>query len=229
MKIDKMKDLANQLILLVKKDLILEWRTKEFTTASLVLGMLIVVVLNFGIRLTSEQWEMAGPGVLWICFVLSGIVGVGRAFQSDFDNEALTGIDLLGISRDILFFSKMTTCMIFIMMMLLVLIVPFIALLGFNPFSWELLVVLILFSLGFSLVSTLFVFVSNQTKSKDVIMYVLILPVVLPILIASIEVTRELVAGYPLNVTNHWLGILVGFDLVYLVICPWLFGIILDD
>jgi len=109
------------------------------------------------------------------------------------------------------------------------LVVPFIALLGFNPFSVSLLAVMGLFSLGFSIVSTLFVFVANQTKSKDVIMYILILPVVLPILIASVELTRELVSGYELSFTNHWIVILAGFNLVYLVICPWLFGIILDE
>ena len=81
-------NLMSTLLLLLKKDLVLEWRTKEFITASLVFGMLIVVVLNFGIRLTNDQWATAGPGILWVCFILSGIIGVGRAFQNDFDNES---------------------------------------------------------------------------------------------------------------------------------------------
>ena len=132
------------LFILVKKDLILEFRTKEFLTAALVFGMLIVVVLNFGIRLTSGQWETAGPGILWICFIMSGIVVVGRSFQNDFDNDALTGIDLLGINRDIIFFAKVSSCIIFILVMELVLIIPFIALLGFNPFSWELVIIMVL-------------------------------------------------------------------------------------
>ena len=221
--------LLSTFLLLVQKDFILEWRTKEFITASLVFGILIVVVLNFGIRLTNNQWEAAGPGILWVCFVLSGIIGVGRAFQNDLDNEALTGIDLLGVSRDVIFFSKAASCMIFVFIMQLLLIVPFIALLGFNPFSISLLIVMLLFSLGFSIVSALFVLIAHQTKSKDVIMYVLILPVILPILISSVELTRELILGYQLTFTNHWIGVLAGFDLVYLVICPWLFGIILEE
>ena len=64
-------NLMSTLLLLLKKDLVLEWRTKEFITASLVFGMLIVVVLNFGIRLTNDQWATAGPGILWVCFILS--------------------------------------------------------------------------------------------------------------------------------------------------------------
>jgi heme exporter protein B len=214
---------------MVAKDLLIELRTKEFLSASLVLGLLLVIVLNFGMQMSAADWIMSGPGILWICFLFTSVIAVGKVFENDFNTDALLGVDLLGLNRDFIFIAKALSVFILISVMELILIPVFIVLLGFNPISLFLLLPVVLFNIGFSLISTVFAVVARQTKSKDLMLPILLLPINLPILIAAVEMTHIISGEFVFTDLTNWLVVLVGFDLIYLVICPWIFGIILDE
>ena len=98
---------------------------------------------NDQLRLKFLEKEVQWLRAIHISNEITQITNSLDSLQNDFDNDALIGIDLLGVNRDIIFLSKTFSCLIFVFTMELVLVIPFIALLGFNPFSISLLISLI--------------------------------------------------------------------------------------
>jgi heme exporter protein B len=211
------------MLALLRKDLQIEFRTKDMLSSLLMLGLLILVVLSFAFDPTSDLREEAAPGALWVAVIFAGVLGLNRSFLAERENDCLQGLLLCPVDRGTIYLAKTIANFIFIMLAQLVIVPIFIFF--FNlPVTWNIagvFLTLALGGLGFSALGTLFAAISVRTRAREVMLPLLLLPLVVPIFIAGVKVTARLLAGKPLAEVSQWLNLMLAFDVIFLVVA-WL-------
>ena len=216
---------------LVWKDLLLELRSRDIIVSALLFGLLVALVFNFALRVTPQRAAELAPGVLWAAFAFAAVLAMGRAFAREQEQGGLEGLLLAPVSRDAVFIGKALVSFLFMLMIEAALLPAFAALLNFSAFSPALLLTLLLATFGFAVVGVLFAAIALQTRSREIMLPALFFPVLLPVLIAAVEVSGRAMDGGGLSDPGivRWLLLLAVFDLIFLVICPWLFAIIVEE
>ena len=205
---------------LIRKDLQIEFRTKETVAALLLLGLLTLTVLSFAFDPTSALRAEAAPGALWVAVIFAGVLGLSRSFVAERENDCLHGLLLSPVDRGTIYLAKAIANVLF-MLTAQAVIVP-IFLFFFNvPVGLSLFGVMLALALGlvgFSAVGTLFAAISVRTRVREVMLPLLMLPLTVPIFIAGVKVTGRLLAGKPWADVAPWLHLMVGFDVIFLVV-----------
>ena len=211
------------------KDILLEIRTRDVVISVLVFGFLVVVVFNFALNVTPELLEDLAPGMLWVAFAFAGVLAMNRAFVTEKERGSLDGLLLTPVSRDSIYLGKMLGTLLFMIVVEVLLLPVFAVLFNFSAFSPGLIAAILLATLGFATVGTLFSAIAVQTRSREIMLSVLFLPVIVPVIIGAVEASSKSIgAGDDVSVAK-WLGLIAVFDAVYLVTCPWLFGIVVEE
>lgn len=216
---------------LVWKDLLLELRSRDIVVSALVFGLLVAVVFNFALRVNPQRAAELAPGVLWTAFAFAGVLAMSRAFVREREQGGLEGLLLAPVSRDAVFLGKALVSLLFMLIIEAALLPVFAALLNFSAFSPILLLTLLLATVGFATVGVLFSAIAVQTRSREIMLPALFFPVILPVLIGAVEVSGRVMdgGGWAEGGIVRWLLLLAVFDLLFLVICPWLFSIIVEE
>jgi len=186
-------------------------------------------VFNFALNATPQLVTAVTPGILWVAFAFSGVLAMNRAFVREKEEGGLDGLLLSPISRDSIFLGKAAASFIFMLMVEAVLLPVFAGLLNFSPASFSLVLTIVLATLGFAVVGTLFSAITVQTRSREILLPVLFFPVILPVLVGAVEATKQSLGGETLVGLGHWLPLLGAFDALFLVICPWLFSVVVEE
>ncbi|HVO25769.1 MAG TPA: heme exporter protein CcmB [Candidatus Margulisiibacteriota bacterium] len=211
------------MLALIRKDLQIEFRTKETLAALLLLGLLTLVVLSFAFDPTSELRGEAAPGALWVAVIFAGVLGLNRSFLAERENDCLQGLLLCPVDRGTIYLAKTAGNFLF-MIMAQVVIVP-IFIFFFNlPVAVGLggvFLSLALGLLGFAAIGTLFAAISVRTRAREVMLPLLLLPLAVPIFIAGVKVSGHMLAGKALAEVTPWLNLMGGFDVIFLVV-GWL-------
>ena len=214
---------------LLWKDILLELRSRDLVVSLLVFGLVVVVVFNFALNATPQLVTAVTPGILWVAFAFAGILAMNRTFVREKEEGGLDGLLLSPISRDSIFLGKAAASFTFMLLVEAVLLPIFAGLLNFSPASFTLLLTIVLATAGFALVGTLFSAISVQTRSREILLPVLFLPVILPVLVGAVEATKQALGGETVVGLGHWLPLLGAFDALFLVICPWIFSIVVEE
>ncbi len=215
---------------LVWKDLLLELRSREIVASALVFGFLVVVVFNFALKITPERMAELSPGILWVAFSFAGTLAMSRTFVREREQGGLEGLLLTPVSRDAIFLGKALVSFLFMLGIEAALLPAFVVLLGFPAVTLTLAATILLATLGFATVGTLFAAIAVQTRSREVMLPLLFFPIILPVLLGAVEITGATVGGVrESGVVARWLPLLAVFDALFLVICPWLFSIIVEE
>jgi heme exporter protein B len=208
---------------LLWKDLLIELRTREIFASLLLLGILILLVLSFAFDPTSEMRVAAAPGVLWVAVVFAGTLGMNRSLLHEREHDCMHGLLLAPIDRGTIFLAKTTANFLFMLAAQVLLVPTFVFFFNFDLTVTfvRLAPVLLLGTLGFAAIGTLFAAVSLRTRSREIVLPLVMLPLATPMLIASIESSSALLAGQAVATISHYLRLLVAFDVVFLVV-GWL-------
>jgi heme exporter protein B len=204
---------------LLWKDLLIELRTRETFASLLLLGILILLVLSFAFDPTSDIREAAAPGVFWVAVVFAGTLGMNRSLLHEREHDCMQGLLLAPIDRGTIFLAKTAANFLFMVAAELFLVPAFVFFFNFDlgiTFV-RLAPVLLLGTLGFAAIGTLFAAVSLRTRSREIVLPLVMLPLATPMLIASIESSSALLAGKEVAAISHYLRLLVAFDVVFLV------------
>ena len=145
------------------------------------------------------------------------------------EQGGLEGLLLTPVSRDAIFLGKAMASFIFMLLVEVVLLPVFAVFLGFSVLSWTLAVTIILATLGFAVVGTLFSAIAVQTRSRELMLPVLFFPVILPVIIGAVQLTTVAVGGQTSVGLNRWLPLLGIFDVLFLVVCPWVFSVVMEE
>jgi len=225
-----MRTLA-QIIAILRKDLLLELRSKEVVTSMLVFALTVVVIFNFVFEPGSAQIKTTAPGILWVAFTFASVLGLSRAFAREQEQGMMQGLLLCPVDRSLIYVAKVIGNVLFISMVELVTFPIMIVLfdLSVGKVFFPLLLVLFLGTLGFAGVGTLFSTISANTKSREVMLPILLFPVSVPVILASIKSTAYLLSGREFAEVWSWMRLLIGFDVIFLVICFLLYEYVLEE
>ncbi|MCH8897134.1 MAG: heme exporter protein CcmB [Chloroflexi bacterium] len=215
--------------LILWKDILLEFRSKDIILSVAVFGLLVVIVFSFALNVTPRLVTQLAPGILWVAFAFSGILAMNRAFVREKEQGGLEGLLLTPVSRDAIFLGKVLAIFIFMLVIEFILLPVFAVMLGFSAFSFMLLLTIVLATLGFATVGTLFSAIAVQTRSREIMLPVLFFPIVLPVIIAAVEASTQAIGGDGGVGIGRWLPLIGVFDALFLVICPWVFSFVVEE
>ena len=212
------------------KDVLSERRSKESLNALVFFSLLLLFVFQFALGPERARVEAALPGLLWLGFILSGLLAFGRTFLVERENDCWEGLVLTPGDKSAIYLGKLAgnvLVMIVVEVVLLVLFAVFFAL-DFTPVLPALAAVLALGTLGLASVGTLFGAITAQMRARELLFPVLLLPAVVPVLLASVGATQTVLGGEPLADAAAWLKLLAAADLVYLVVGVLTFEFVLE-
>ena len=214
---------------LVWKDILLELRSRDLVVSVLVFGLVVLVVFNFALSVTTQRVAVLAPGILWVAFAFAGVLAMNRAFVREREQGGLDGLLLTPVSRDAIFLGKAAASFIFMLLVEAILLPIFAGLLNFSGMSFTLGLTIVLATLGFALVGTLFSAIAVQTRSREILLPILFFPVILPVIVGAVEATKRAIGAETTVGIGHWLPLLGAFDALFLVICPWAFSIVVEE
>ena len=178
---------------IVWKDLAAELRSRELLSAMLVFALLVVLIFNFAIELQPSLRSTITPGVLWVTFAFAGTLGLNRSMAVEKDRGCLDGLLLAPVDRSAIYFGKALSNLAFMLIVAIVVLPIYSVLYNTNLFNPGLLVVIILGSTGYVAVGTLLSSMAVQTRTRDVLLPVLLFPVIVPVLLAAVKAS----GGFP--------------------------------
>ena len=205
-----------KILAIVWKDIIAELRTKEMFSAMFVFAVLVIVIFNFAFELRGvDRVREAAPGILWVAVTFAGVLGLNRAFVLEKDRGCLEGLLLAPVDHTAVYFGKMISTLLFMLIVEAFLLPVFTAFFGVNLLNLRLMLVVILGTLGFAGVGTLLSAMTAQTRAREVLLPILLLPVAAPVLIFAVRATAGVLDGLPLSDIARWLELLVAFDVIF--------------
>ncbi len=225
------KVFIQQVLALLVKDLKTEWRTREIFTSMFVFAVLVVVVFNFAIGADTELMRQVASGVVWVALLFATVLGLQRAGQMEGEEDSLQGVLLALHDRSAFFVAKMIAQMLY----LLVVVVCSLPLYGmwfridFTACIGALGIVFALGMLGLSIVGTLFAMIALHTRAREVMLPMLFLPVSVPLTIAAVYATDQLIAGKSLRDITDYLILISTFDIVFFTLALIVFDYIVED
>ena len=217
---------------ILRKDLRIEWRTKESVPAMTLFTVTVYVLFHFGLDRDTLDGELAA-GVLWVTVLLAAVIGVSRLFAAEREQGGIEGLLLAPVDRTALFVAKAAALFIFLCAVELVAVPAFALFLlgpGLDGALPELLVILALGNLGVAAVGALVSALAAETRARELIVPLLLLPLLVPLLIACAQATEPLfrpVAG-PEDLAR-WLGLLTLYDVVFVLVSVAVFDYLLED
>jgi len=203
-----------QLYAVLAKDLLVERRTKDALSAMLMFSLLVLVTFNFALDLRAEIMTAVGPGVLWTAVLLGSTLGLGRTFAMEREQGTLDGLLMAPVDRSALYLAKLLGNVALMAVVLLVSVPAYAALFDVPLNPGPLFITLVLGTVGFAAVGTLFAAVAAHTRAREVMLPVLLFPVIVPVLIAVVQATG-LSLGSPTARDMPWLSLLLAFDAIY--------------
>lgn len=216
---------------IVRKDIVAELRTKEMFSAMFVFSVLVIVVFNFAfdLRVTGDNVRQVAPGALWIAFAFAGVLGLNRAFVLEQDRGCLEGLLLAPVDHTAIYFGKAISTALFMLVVEALMLPVFTAFFGVNLFDLRLVLVIILGTLGFASVGTILSAMTAQTRAREVLLPILLLPVAAPVLIAAVKATAAVLDGLPFGEMALWLELLVAFDLIFPAVALMTFDYVVKE
>jgi heme exporter protein B len=207
----------NKVFAIVWKDIVAELRTKEMFSAMFVFAIIVIVVFNFAfdLRVSGERVRQVAPGALWVAFAFSGVLGLNRAFVMEKDRGCLEGLLLAPVDHTAIYFGKMISTVLFMLVVEVITLPVFTAFFGVNLFDLRLVLVIVLGTVGFASVGTVLSAMTAQTRAREVLLPILLLPVAAPVLIAAVKATAGILDGMTMGEIARWLQLLVAFDIIF--------------
>lgn len=224
-------DTVRAALLIARKDLAIELRTRTAFFAALVFALLGTVIFYFAWDPTAVSALDLAPGVLWVIFTFSGLLGLQRSFGVEQADRAIDGLLGAPVSREAIYLGKAMANLVFVAAVQVVAI-PAVGLFYGMPFGGGALAlagVALLAAIGLVAVGTLFSAMAVNTRLAELLLPVLSLPFFVPVVLPAAQATARLLNGRPVAEVAGWLRVLVAFDIVFVVACMLAFPYTLDE
>lgn len=217
--------------LIARKDLAIEFRTRSAFLSALVLSLLAIVIFYFAWDPTAVAAMDLAPGVLWVTFTFSGLLGMHRSFGVESHDGAMDALLVAPVPRQAIFLGKLLANLVFVLGVQAISL-PALALFYNLPLGGATLAlagVMVLAAIGLACVGTLFAGITSNTRMAELLLPVLALPFFVPIVMPAAATSADLLAGRPVSESFAWLRILLAFDLVFVYACAVAFPYTLED
>ncbi len=213
----------------VQKDLSAELRSRELLSAMLVFSLLVILIFNFALELDIRTRRSVTSGVLWATFAFAGTLGLNRSMAIEKDRGCLDGLLLAPVDRAAIYFGKVISNLAFMLIVEAIVLPVYSILYGLNLFQPGLLLVILLGSIGYTAVGTLLSAMSVQTRTRDVMLPILLFPVVIPVVIAAVKASGGYLTGAGMSEILPWLNLLVVYDVIFTALAYMLFDSVVEE
>lgn len=211
---------------IIRKDLQAEFRSRELVTSMLLFSFLSVMIFSFALELNRQAEREVVGGVLWVTVVFASILGLNRSLANEREQGSLDAMVLAPISRTAIYMGKMVGNFIFSLIIGAILL-PLMTILFNVPLAQPLmLLVLGLGILGISAIGTLLSTMTVQSRSRETLLPIAMMPVTLPVILIGVQAAGSVIEGTP---DTSWLATLVFIDLMYLALGFILFEYVVED
>jgi len=226
-----MADLLRAAVAIAAKDLRVELRSRTALVSALGFAAMVLVIFNFARDSATVSREAMAPSVLWITFTFSAVIALNRSFALERENAALDALLLAPVSRTAIFLGKYLANLAFVFTIEAVALPLFVLFFGVSirGVVSGILLTSVLATAGFVAVGTVFAAIAVRTRFAELMLPVLVLPYLLPPVIAAVQITSRLLAGRPMSEILGWLKILALYDLVFVTFCILLFPALMDE
>ncbi|MBJ20344.1 MAG: hypothetical protein GY910_19995 [bacterium] len=220
----------NVTLTLLFKDLATEWRSRDRLVAMTVFSFLVVVVFQFAWPpMEPDEVVRFAPGVLWVTYVFAAVIGLGRTFAMELENDAMTALALAPGTRGWIFLGKAGAT--WLLITLVQAMTGFVFALFFRVDLWTGLAgtatVAALANVAICSIGTLLSAMSVRSRFRDVLLPVLLIPTLIPVLAAAVHGTAATIAGDGLPFAALQPLVVIGG--IYLILCFLLFDYVLDE
>ncbi|MBX6331690.1 MAG: heme exporter protein CcmB [Gemmatimonadaceae bacterium] len=209
-------------LLIARKDLAIEFRTRTAFFSAVVFALLAIVIFYFAWDPTAVAAVDLAPGVLWVIFTFSGLLGLHRSFGVEMADRAIDGLLGAPIAREAIYLGKALANLVFVAAVQ-VIAIPAIVLFYNMPLAGRaalaVAAIALLAAIGLTAVGTLFSAMAVNTRLAELLLPMLSLPFFVPIIMPAAQATARLLSGRPVSEAASWLKILIAFDLVFVVAC----------
>ena len=215
---------------IVWKDVLVERRSKETVNAVLFFTVLLLFVFEFSLGGDRERLAGVLPGLLWLGVLLAALLGLGRSFVLERENDCWEALLLTPGDKSAVYVGKLLGNLLLMALVEAVVLALFTVLLNVEVGRAMpgLLLVLALGTLGIAAVGTLFGAMTAHVRARELLFPVLLLPALIPVLLAIVKSTEALLLGEPLASVAHWLKLLVAADVIYVVAGLLTFDVLLE-
>ena len=216
-------------VAIVWKDLAAELRSRELLSAMLVFALLVILIFNFALELDPGTRRVATPGILWATFAFAGTLGLNRSMAVEKDRGCLDGLLLAPVDRSAIYFGKMISNLAFMLIVEVVVLPVYSVLYNVNLLNPGLIIVILLGSIGYVAVGTLLSSMAVQTRTRDVLLPILLFPVVIPILIAAVKASGGFLQGLELTEIMPYINLLIVYDVIFTAVAYMVFDYVVEE
>ena len=214
---------------IVWKDLAAELRGRELISAMLVFALLVIMIFNFALELEAETRASVTSGVLWVTFAFAGTLGLNRSMAMEKDRGCLDGLLLAPVDRSAIYFGKAIGNLVFMFIVEIIVLPVYSVLYNTNLFNLGLLLVILLGSIGYVAVGTLLSSMAVQTRTRDVLLPILLFPVAIPVFIAAVKASSGFLMGIDMAEIQPWLSLLITYDVVFTAVAFMVFDYVVEE
>jgi heme exporter protein B len=230
---------VRQAWIILKKDILLELRTKEMIVSMFLFAMLTMLIFNVAFSADKNDLTPFGGGLLWLVFIFTAFLGLGRSFVHEKEQGCLEGLLLSPVDRSVVFIAKTLGNFIFISGVQLLAVPIFTIFFIRFPYyahpshMGPFIIGLILSNFAIAGVGTFIATLAANTKRRDLLLPILGLPILYPVLAPTVIISGTMMAG-PITAQGADLvatsmKILVAYDIVFFVVMALIYDLILGE
>ncbi|MBV9690464.1 MAG: heme exporter protein CcmB [Ktedonobacteraceae bacterium] len=209
------------------KDVRYELRSKQTWIGMGMFALLVLVIFNFAFDLRVDNKAAVAPGALWVAFLFASLLGLGRTLAAEREQGPLDRLLLCPVDRKAIYLAKLLGNVLFIAVVEIVALPIFAALFDVPLFVGALLPTVLFGTLGIATIGTLFSTMVAATRARELLLPVLVFPLLVPVVIAAVRATGNLLV--PSVNEPPWLGLIIAFDAIFLSISLLTFEYIVEE
>lgn len=214
----------------LRKELLLQWRTRAQMMAVFVFGAAALLLFSFAVGPIAEALRQFSAGFLWLGLLLSSTLTLAESFHAEMENRALEGLLLLPSNPRALYYGKAIANWLQLVILGVALVPVMVVLYDAGTTRLlELLLIIMLGAAGLSAPGTLYAAMTAQVRSKQTLLPLLLFPLIVPALLAAVKATSLVVLGDPMYQVKSWISLLVAFDAIYWSLCGILYSRVVEE
>jgi heme exporter protein B len=218
------------MIAALRKELLLQWRTRAQMVAVFVFGAATLLLFSFAVGPNAAALRQFSGGFLWLGLLLASTLTLAESFRIEHEQRALEGLLLLPVDAKVIYYGKAIANATQLALLGIALVPVMVVLYdAATPRIGMLILVIILGAAGLSAPGTLYAAMTSQAHARQTLLPLLLFPLVVPVLLAGVKSTSLLILGDPMEQVSSWVWLLVAFDAIYWSLCGLLFDRVVED
>lgn len=214
---------------IINKDLRAEVRSRELISVMVLFAFLSILVFSFALELDRIAREEAVSGVLWVTLIFASILGFNRSMAMERDQGNIDAMLLAPIDRSAIFVGKLVGNYLFTLLVGLVMLPVMTIIYNKNMLDGWVVVTTVVGIFGFSTIGTLLATMTVQTRAREALLPIAMLPIVLPFLLTAVRATTGILNETPQSNWLVWVQLLFGISIIYLVLCLFLYSFVVEE